>query len=210
MGSSLSLIHLPAQSGKTRKMTDLQNKWNHLFDYTGNHKDSINVVFTSNTKLLTKQTASRIKKDVDDASQVSELSEDDDDLSIDMDVKEKESKTLAWISSAKKLSVNDVFAKMTSDDENEINNIICCTNKTRMKSVWELLTKLNKKFVKRNFNKKVTSGLTKPTRASRFGATTWRRATNSLTASSSKTSCWSPLRWFPSTSTCTPSKLSQT
>jgi hypothetical protein len=156
MGSSLSLIHLPAQSGKTRKMTDLQNKWNHLFDYTGNHKDSINVVFTSNTKLLTKQTASRIKKDVDDASQVSELSEDDDDLSIDMDVKEKESKTLAWISSAKKLSVNDVFAKMTSDDdENEINNIICCTNKTRMKNVWELLTKLNKKFVKRNFNKTV-------------------------------------------------------
>jgi hypothetical protein len=157
MGSSLSLIHLPAQSGKTRKMTELINRWKHLIDYTGNSTDTINVIFTSNTKLLTKQTAGRIKKEVDDASQVSDLSGDDeDDLSIDMDVKEKESKTLAWISSAKKLSVNDVFAKITSDDdENEINNIICCTNKSRMKNVWELLTKLNKKFMKRNFNKKV-------------------------------------------------------
>lgn len=158
MGQILSLIHLPAQSGKTRKMTDLINKWKHLIDYTGNSTDSINVIFTSNTKLLTKQTAGRIKKEVDDASQASEVSElsDDDDMSIDMDAKEKESKTLAWISSAKKLSVNDVFAKTTSDDdENEINNIICCTNKTRMKNVWELLAKLNKKFIKRNFNKKV-------------------------------------------------------
>ena len=158
MGSSLSLIHLPAQSGKTRKMTDLINKWKHLIDYLGNGNDSINVIFTSNTKLLTKQTAGRIKREVDDASQASELSElsdDEDEFSIDMDDKETESKTLAWISSAKKLSVNDVFAKMTSDDENEINNLICCTNKSRMKSVWELLTKLNKKFMKRNFNKKV-------------------------------------------------------
>jgi len=153
----LSLIHLPAQSGKTRKMTELINRWKHLIDYTGNSSDSINVIFTSNTKLLTKQTEERIKKDVDDASQVSDLSGDDEDnLSIDMDVKEKESKTLAWISSAKKVTISDVFKKVTSDDdENEINNIICCTNKSRMKSVWELLTALNKKFIKRNFNKKV-------------------------------------------------------
>ena len=157
MGSSLSLIHLPAQSGKTRKMTELINRWKQIIDYTGNSTDSINVIFTSNTKLLTKQTAGRIQTDVDNVSQISDLSGDDDDeFTIDMDVKEKESKTLAWISSAKKLTVNDVFAKITSDDdENEINNIICCTNKTRMKNVWDLLNKLNKKFMKRNFNKKV-------------------------------------------------------
>jgi hypothetical protein len=157
MGSSLSVIHLPAQSGKTRKMTELINRWKHLIDYTGNSSDNINVIFTSNTKLLTKQTASRIKTEVDNLSEMSDLSSDEeDDLSIDIDVKEKESKTLAWISSAKKVTINDVFAKVTSDDdENEINNIICCTNKSRMKTTWELLLKLNKKFVKRNFNKKV-------------------------------------------------------
>jgi hypothetical protein len=157
MGSSLSLIHLPAQSGKTRKMTELINKWKQIIDYTGNSTDSINVIFTSNTKLLTKQTAGRIQTDVDNFSQISDLSgDDDDDFTIDMDVKEKESKTLAWISSAKKVTINDVFTKVTSDDdENEINNIICCTNKSRMKNVWELLTMLNKKFLKRNFNKRV-------------------------------------------------------
>jgi hypothetical protein len=138
-------------------MTELINRWKQIIDYTGNSTDSINVIFTSNTKLLTKQTAGRIQTDVDNVSQISDLSGDDDDeFTIDMDVKEKESKTLAWISSAKKLTVNDVFAKITSDDdENEINNIICCTNKTRMKNVWDLLNKLNKKFMKRNFNKKL-------------------------------------------------------
>jgi hypothetical protein len=138
-------------------MTELINRWKQIIDYTGNSTDSINVIFTSNTKLLTKQTAGRIQTDVDNISQISDLSgDDDDDFTIDMDVKEKESKTLAWISSAKKVSVNDVFTKVTSDDdENEINNIICCTNKSRMKNVWELLTMLNKKFLKRNFNKRV-------------------------------------------------------
>ena len=127
MGSSLSLIHLPAQSGKTRKMTELINRWKHLIDYTGNSTDSINVIFTSNTKLLTKQTAGRIKKEVDDASQVSDLSGDDeDDLSIDMDVKEKESKTIAWISTTdkkNKKTMEQVFLKVVTA---ACNNIICC------------------------------------------------------------------------------------
>lgn len=153
MGQLLSIIHLPAQSGKTRKMTELINRWKHLIDYTGDSTDNINVIFTSNTKLLTKQTASRIHAEVDNYSEVSDLSsEDEDELSIIMDVKEKESQTLAWISNAKKVSVNDIFAKITSDDdENEIKNIICCTNKSRMRNMWELLLKLHKKFVKGNF-----------------------------------------------------------
>ena len=156
MGSSLSLIHLPAQSGKTRKMTELINRWKHLIDYTGNSTDSINVIFTSNTKLLTKQTAGRIKKEVDDASQVSDLSGDDeDDLSIDMDVKEKESKTIAWISTTdkkNKKTMEQVFLKVVTA---ACNNIICCTNKTRMKNVWELLSELNIMFLNRTFNKRV-------------------------------------------------------
>lgn len=128
-----------------------------MIDFTGNSTDNINVIFTSNTKLLTKQTAGRIISDVDNASQVSDLSSDEEDeLSIEMDVREKESKTLAWISSAKKLSTNDVFAKITSDDdENEINNIICCTNKTRMRNVWTLLNMINKKYMKKRFDKRV-------------------------------------------------------
>lgn len=158
MGSTISLIHLPAQSGKTRKMTELINKWKNLIDFTGTSSENINIIFTSNTKLLTKQTANRIHQDVDSIGDLSDLSEEDDDesISISMDVKERESKTIAWIHNTKKtLSVNDVFAKVTSDDDDEINNIICCTNKSRMKLVLELLVKLNKKFIRRNFNKNV-------------------------------------------------------
>jgi hypothetical protein len=157
MGSSLSLIHLPAQSGKTRKMTELINKWNQLFDLSGNNLDCLNVIFTSNSKLLTKQTAGRITSDVDNVSQISDLSSDgDDSLSIEMDVGEKGSNTLAWISSSKKLSVSDVFSNvMMGDVGNGINNIICCTNKIRMKNVWDLLTRLNQMFMSRRFNKKV-------------------------------------------------------
>jgi hypothetical protein len=156
MGSSLSLIHLPAQSGKTRKMTELINRWKHLIDYTGNSTDSVNVIFTSNTKLLTKQTAGRIYTDVDNASQVSDMSGDDeDDLSIDMDVKDKESKTIAWISTTdkkNKKTMEQVFLKVVTA---ACNNIICCTNKTRMKNVWELLSELNIMFLNRTFNKRV-------------------------------------------------------
>ena len=70
MGNALSLIHLPAQSGKTRKMTELINRWKNLIEYTSNSADrlfeeSINVIFTSNTKLLTRQTASRVHAEVD-------------------------------------------------------------------------------------------------------------------------------------------------
>jgi len=155
MGSSLSLIHLPAQSGKTRKMTDLINRWKHLIDYTGNSTDSINVIFTSNTKLLTKQTAGRIKKEVDDASQVSDLSDDEDDFSIDMDVKEKEIKTIAWISTTDKKNKKTMEKVFLDVVTSVCNNIICCTNKTRMKNVWELLTALNTMFLNRSFNKRV-------------------------------------------------------
>jgi hypothetical protein len=89
-------------------------------------------------------------------------SSDDDEFSIDMDCDQEEeeegSRTFAWISSSNRTTttVNDMFAKVTSDDDDEeVNNIICCTNKSRMRSVWELLGKLHKKFLKRNFNKRV-------------------------------------------------------
>jgi hypothetical protein len=157
MGSSLSLIHLPAQSGKTRKMTELINRWNLITDLSGNSSDCLNVIFTSNTKLLTKQTAGRITTDVDDVSQISDLSSDEEDsLSIEMDIGEKVSKTLAWISSGKKLSVADVFTNvMLGAVGNGINNIICCTNKIRMKNVQKLLEDLNRMFMAGCFKKRV-------------------------------------------------------
>jgi len=129
-----------------------------LFGLTGNSSECLNVIFTSNTKLLTKQTAGRIISDVDNVSEISDLSCDDeeDELSIEMDVEEKVSKTIAWISSGKKMSVSDVFKNIVVGAVgNKINNIICCTNKIRIKNVKELLDDLNRMFMAGLFKKKV-------------------------------------------------------
>lgn len=163
-----SIIHLPAQSGKTRKMTELINRWKNIMSISESSSSNINIIFTSNTKLLAKQTEKRIHDEVDvdkvttsysDISTISDLSDDDeaddDTLSISIDTIDYEiNNTIAWTHSKKcKLSVNDMFSKVTSDDENEINNIICCTNKTRMKHVLDLIVKLNKKYEKKNLQK---------------------------------------------------------
>lgn len=148
MGSSLTLIQLPAQSGKTRKMTDLINKWNDQIHLDSN---DLNIIFTSNTKLLNKQTQKRIANDVD---QMSSDDESDTEMSDNP-------KTLSWTSDTKtrdnkKMMVDNMFALITSDDDDEeINNIICCSHPRRMRFVVELLEKLLKKFKKRNFNKSV-------------------------------------------------------
>ena len=110
MGSTLSLIHLPAQSGKTGKMTDLMNKWNQLAMVQADGTNNLNVIFTSNTKLLTKQTQGRIATDVEcdqfsDTMSDMSLSDDESDcdsLSLEDDT-DGESRTLAWISGGKKI-----------------------------------------------------------------------------------------------------------
>jgi hypothetical protein len=168
MGNITSIIHLPAQSGKTRKMTELINRWKNIMSISESSSSNINIIFTSNTKLLAKQTEKRIHDEVDvdksanssDLSTISDLSDDeqdddDDTLSITIDSTDKDfNNTIAWTHSKKcKLSVNDMFSKVTSDDENEINNIICCTNKTRMKHVLDLIVNLNKKYEKKNLQK---------------------------------------------------------
>jgi hypothetical protein len=151
MGSSLTLIQLPAQSGKTRKMTDLINKWNSTFNIS--KSNDLNIIFTSNTKLLNKQTQKRIAQDVDNCS-----SSDDD---VDTETSDSP-KTLSWTANTmtrdgkRKMMVDNVFALITSDDDDEeIDNIICCTNKKRMQHVVALLEMLIKKYRKRNFNREV-------------------------------------------------------
>lgn len=156
MGNATSLIHLPAQSGKTRKMTELMKKWSGFIDEFS-HANCLNIIFTSNTKILTKQTAKRIINDVD---QVSTSTDDEfymDEEDSELDEISTSCKTIAWIHGKKSLSVNDVFAKITSDDDDdEINNVICCTNKARTTRVIDLLLKIHKKFQKRNYLKSAT------------------------------------------------------
>ena len=157
MGSNLSLIHLPAQSGKTRKITELINKWNLLNSLSSSGDDkNLNIIFTSNTKLLTKQTASRIRSAVDEYSDISDDETDDDSLSLDCEpTNVVVDRTLPWISSKGKrtLSVNDVFSDYILDER--CDNIICCSNATRMKHVIALIEKLQKLRNKYKFDRKI-------------------------------------------------------
>lgn len=155
MGNHISIIHLPAQSGKTRKMTELINRWNSLCeefsgkDATGNE---INIIFTSNTKLLSKQTANRIHNEVDMSDTMSDITADSDDdtLSVDMDCSSV-NKTIAWVDS-KKVKDKEMVADIILST---INNIICCSNKARMEHVFAVLEMLNELFINKTFKKRV-------------------------------------------------------
>lgn len=178
MGNNLSLIHLPAQSGKTKKMTDLIVRWQALTRHE-NSENNLNVIFTSNTKLLVKQTKKRVSRDVDHAKDtearsrsrseeetdyMSDLTEEDDTTVTSLGCEDNEhdetaDRTIAWVHEANKnkpksKDVNALFADIIGEDLYD--NIICCSNVARVKRVFELLTKLNAAGKRGRFPKRVS------------------------------------------------------
>jgi hypothetical protein len=150
MNSKITIMHLPAQSGKTRKMTDLMNRWDSILEVEGNQKNHINIVFTSNSKLLTKQTMKRVLSataiDMDDSTEstISDLSdgesETDNFNGIEKDGHQSK-RTIAWISGgATKMDEHRLDEKIRAGD---IDNVICCTNKARMIRVVALIKLLD-------------------------------------------------------------------
>ena len=148
MGQELSIMSLPAQSGKTRKTTELMNKWNGVIQTSGYQTKHINIVLTSNNKVLVKQTAKRIEQDVDDSDTISEISlvsEDTESYNtmngIEQDAS-TEGKTVVWISqNNKQINVDHLVVEIMSGN---IDNIIACTNQKRVGHLIELLEKLKK------------------------------------------------------------------
>lgn len=146
MGSILSniieIIHLPAQSGKTRKMTELMNRRDMETEDGKPKKKNINIVFTSNNKVLNKQTGKRVKTDTAKKTEESEEEEDREDSETDSesvgDV-EMPSNTHSWIGST---PVSEIATLITLED---VTNIICCANKVRYRKVSQLIQKLYKK-----------------------------------------------------------------
>ena len=149
MGNNLSLIHLPAQSGKTRKMTDLINKWKGIID-NQQTDGTLNIVFTSNNKLLAKQTYHRVTDSVDNYVDLSM----DDDVSEHLAIDDTEDtgiicRTYAWIHHSHKKGVKPVVKSKDVNDlttdiliHKKYDNIICCTNKTRANRIFELINNL--------------------------------------------------------------------
>ena len=146
MNGKITIMHLPAQSGKTRKMTDLMNRWDSILEVECNQKNHINIVFTSNSKLLTKQTMRRVilatTNDLDEStdSTISDLSDGESDTDnfngIEKDG-DQSNRTIAWISGgATKMDERMVDLMIRAGD---VDNVICCTNKARMMRVVALI-----------------------------------------------------------------------
>ena len=134
-------IQLPGQSGKTRKIED------RIADYmkearSMNNDDDINIVITSNNKILVEQTTTRFDSDLGPVGGDSSS----DDLSTDSSTND-EGFILAngadsWTSSAEippKLEVEIIGNRMILG---ECSMVVCCANGTRFKRLKQLLDKL--------------------------------------------------------------------
>lgn len=144
MGSSLSKpdgykkvkgIQLPGQSGKTRKM---QDKLSEFMKQTRseNGEDDINILLTSNNKILVNQTTTRFDDDLGPVSERTSVASDDS-------VEENGGVILTcgadpWTSSTK-LDVDGVVAGILTDI---LSMLVCCANGVRFKRLAVVLKKL--------------------------------------------------------------------
>jgi len=167
MGSKLSCMWLPAQSGKTRKCEESiseelnrEDEIRELVDLNGDDEDEnveksiLNIIICSNNKALVNQTTSRMKENVYD--KISESEQDENDFENDTD-SDSDSDNESQITSDAKI-VNDVFAwhsglknnRKTPSDltvailKKEIKMVIICANKIRLKYLYEFIDALEK------------------------------------------------------------------
>uniref|UniRef100_A0A6C0HYD0 Uncharacterized protein n=1 Tax=viral metagenome TaxID=1070528 RepID=A0A6C0HYD0_9ZZZZ len=139
-------MHLPAQSGKTRKMTELMKRWDSIISLEGN-TTHINIVFTSNSKLLTKQTMKRVvdattvSTSDSDVSELSDGETEADNFNGIVNDTTQSNRTIAWISGGGvKMDERLIDLMIRAGD---IDNVICCTNKQRMTRVISLIRLLH-------------------------------------------------------------------
>jgi hypothetical protein len=135
---SIHLICKPEQSGKTFVMIDRIIK-----DIGSNtEKRIINIIFSDNNLLLTKQTSERIEQDL------KKYITHNDNIYIEF-------------SSSKRTKFNSKQQVLNSlllcpNKENQINNIICCTNNYRIDDIIKLITHIsNGMYTKDKFEFKI-------------------------------------------------------
>lgn len=114
------LICKPEQSGKTFIMIKMINE--DLTDDIDKEKKVVNFIFCDNSLLLTKQTASRVASDVKKLPDIDEH--------------------YVEFSSRSKKSARDIIIDICFQD---ITNVICCTNKTRVENLIQIIDLINKK-----------------------------------------------------------------
>jgi hypothetical protein len=137
-GHKVRGIQLPGQSGKTRKMEEKITQFRKVT--RANHcEDDINIMITSNNKILVDQTSTRLDDD---------LGPSEDNSSIDTNDETEDDEVIlsngasTWTSSdPKSTDPKALFAEIMME---ELDMVVCCANGRRFKKIVDLITMLEK------------------------------------------------------------------
>jgi hypothetical protein len=139
----MQVLWMPAQFGKT---AEVQN----MIRNNQKKKTGIDIMICSNNKLLVSQTGTRMTNALY-PSEVSDLSDTDSETSSASDETSDdriEEKVFKWMSGkTSNISVGELADRIKED---EVEFVVCCANKTRIRYLYQLVTNLNssKKFKK--------------------------------------------------------------
>lgn len=153
--SKMQCLYLPAQSGKTRKVEELIALFQ---DQNENLDDAdFNIFISANNKLLVHQTTTRVRRDLGPSvasggaaveSADSDSVDSDDDGPSNAVIK---GRIFSWTSGSKHtgITVPDLAFRALDRD---IEMIVVCAHKQRLRLVYQLLQKLE---TSRHFNQKI-------------------------------------------------------
>jgi len=164
--SKVSCMLLPAQSGKTRKITEYIEFWRDIKMFAGIDKwedkneekieqeeddNFFNIIICSNNSLLVQQTQKRM---TDDLFSNSFTVHDDEKKEVVSSSNDESCDVYSWLSKDPKArTVQDVAFRIC---ENELKMLVCCAHGTRIERyLYPLLEKLQGVFLKRSFTKKI-------------------------------------------------------
>jgi len=134
----------PAQSGKTRSMQE----WIRQNEETAEH---LNILITSNNRLLVSQLTKRMRDDFADSGSESET-ESDDGSDVPDDHIDEESRVFSWMSGTAKTNIK-VGELANFIKEDIVTMVCCCAHKARFRYIIELLKDLEKS---KSFSKRIS------------------------------------------------------
>jgi len=144
MDPKMWCIWKPAQSGKTRSMQE----WIRSNEETAQH---LNILITSNNRLLVHTLTVRMRNDFSDSNSESETESDDGSEAPD-DYIDEASKIFSWMSGTKKTNIR-VGELADNIKEDNVSMVCCCAHKVRFRYIIELLKNLEKS---KSFSKRIS------------------------------------------------------
>jgi hypothetical protein len=144
MDPKMWCIWKPAQSGKTRSMQE----WIRDNEETAEH---LNILITSNNRLLVSQLTKRMRDNFSDSSSESDEGSDNGSEAPDDHI-DTANKIFSWMSGTTKTNIS-VAELADNVKEDNVNMVCCCAHKARFKYIIKLLENLEKS---KNFNKRIS------------------------------------------------------